>query len=123
MQTSKTPPSQKSWLKTKSVLCDYIKSCGFDYAASVYRGNLKDHGLNALGVHNQEWVTKGALDFIEQNKDRPFFLHLCTTLQHSPAPNQSLQAIRASRLRGCCPNPCACKRRGPPSRSASKKPG
>lgn len=71
-------------------LCDYIKRAGFDYAASVYRGNLDDHKLDALKFHNQEWVTKGALDFIEQVGDQPFFLHLCPTLQHSPPPNQSL---------------------------------
>lgn len=71
-------------------LCDYIKRAGFDYAASVYRGNLADHKLDALIYHNMEWTTKGALDFVEQAGDKPFFLHLCTTLQHSPPPNQSL---------------------------------
>ncbi len=71
-------------------LCDYIKRTGFDYAASVYRGNLADHKLDALMYHNMEWVTKGALDFIEQAGEKPFFLHLCTTLQHSPRPNQSI---------------------------------
>lgn len=69
----------------------YIKSCGFDYAASIYRGNLKDHKLDALTDHNQEWVTKGAVDFLEQYKDRPFFLHVCPTLQHGPAPMQTLR--------------------------------
>jgi arylsulfatase A-like enzyme len=71
-------------------LCEYIKGAGFDYAASVYRGNLDDHKLSELKYHNMEWVTKGALDFIEPTGDKPFFLHLCTTLQHSPAPNQSI---------------------------------
>jgi arylsulfatase A-like enzyme len=71
-------------------LCDYIRRAGFDYAASVYRGNLADHKLDALKYHNMEWVTKGALDFLEQAGDEPFFLHVCTTLQHSPAPNQSI---------------------------------
>ena len=71
-------------------LRDYIQRAGFDYAASVYRGNLDDHKLDALNAHNMEWVTKGALDFLDQVGDTPFFLHLCTTLQHSPAPNKSL---------------------------------
>ena len=71
-------------------LCNFIKRAGFDYAASVYRGNLADHKLDALIYHNMEWTTKGALDFVEQAGDKPFFLHLCTTLQHSPPPNQSL---------------------------------
>jgi arylsulfatase A-like enzyme len=71
-------------------MCEYIKQCGFDYAASIYRGNLKDHKLDALTVHNMEWVTKGALDFIEQYKDKPFFLHICPTLHHSPPPIKSI---------------------------------
>jgi arylsulfatase A-like enzyme len=71
-------------------MAEYIKQCGFDYAASIYRGNLKDHRLDALNVHNMEWVTKGALDFIEQYKDKPFFLHMCPTLQHSPPPQKSI---------------------------------
>jgi arylsulfatase A-like enzyme len=71
-------------------MCEYIRGCGFDYAASIYKGNLKDHKLDALDVHNQEWVTKGALDFIERNSDRPFYLHVATTLHHSPSPFQSL---------------------------------
>lgn len=71
-------------------MVQYIQSCGFDYAASIYRGNLADHKLDALDVHNMEWVTKGAIDFIEQNKDKPFFLHICPTLHHAPAPNKSI---------------------------------
>jgi arylsulfatase A-like enzyme len=84
------PDVAKMLAENQARLCDYIKRTGFDYAASVYRGNLDDHKLDALKYHNQEWVTKGALDFIEQTGDQPFFLHLCPTLQHSPSPNQSL---------------------------------
>jgi arylsulfatase A-like enzyme len=71
-------------------MVEYIRQRGFDYAASVYRGNLADHKLDALNVHNMEWVTAGAIDFIDRYKDRPFFLHLCPTLHHSPPPLQSV---------------------------------
>ena len=101
----KDPAIGRILTENQKRLCDYIKSCGFDYAASVYRGNLKDHQLNALSVHNQEWVTKGALDFIEQNKSRPFFLHLCTTLQHSPSPNQSIKGDARYTPAGLLPAP------------------
>ena len=84
------PDVVKKLTENQSRLCDYIKQAGFSYAASVYRGNLDDHKLNALKFHNMEWTTKGALDFLDQAGDKPFFLHLCTTLQHSPAPNQSI---------------------------------
>jgi len=85
------PAIAKILAENQKRMCDYVKSCGFDYAASVYRGNLKEQMNDTRAVHNQEWVTKGALDFIEQNKERPFFLNMCTTLQHSPAPNQSIR--------------------------------
>lgn len=86
-------------------LCDYIQRAGFSYAASVYRGNLADHKLDALKYHNMEWVTKGALDFLEQAGDKPFFLHLCTTLQHSPTPNQSLRGDPTMTPAGQLPAP------------------
>jgi arylsulfatase A-like enzyme len=101
----KDPAVAKVLAENQQRLCAYIRSCGFDYAASAYQGNLKDYGLNALSVHNQEWVTKGALDFIEQNKSRPFFLHLCTTLQHSPSPNKSIQGDARYTPAGLLPAP------------------
>jgi arylsulfatase A-like enzyme len=74
-----------------------IKSCGFDYAAAAYRDNTDPKGEKvwipkALQFHNMEWVTDGALRFIEQNKERPFFLYMAPTLVHSPSPLKSLQA-------------------------------
>jgi arylsulfatase A-like enzyme len=84
------PEVAKKLAENQRRLCDYIRQVGFDHAASVYRGNLADHKLDALIYHNMEWVTKGALDFLDQAGDKPFFLHLCTTLQHSPAPNESI---------------------------------
>ena len=86
-------------------LCDYIKRTGFGYAASVYRGNLADHKLDALKYHNMEWTTKGSLDFLEQAGDKPFFLHLCTTLQHSPPPNQSIAEDPTMTPAGHLPSP------------------
>ncbi|MCU0913487.1 MAG: sulfatase-like hydrolase/transferase [Planctomycetes bacterium] len=99
------PEVGKKLAENQRRLCDYIKEAGFDYAASVYRGNLADHKLDALQYHNMEWVTKGALDFIEQAGDKPFFLHLCTTLQHSPAPNQSLRGDPTMTPAGYLPAP------------------
>ncbi len=37
-----------------------------------------------------EWVTQGALAFLEKYNDRPFFLHICPTLQHGPPPEKSI---------------------------------
>jgi len=82
-----------------------IKPCGFDYAASIYWGNLADHKLDMLNVHNMEWVTKGALDFIEQNKDKPFYLMMAPTLHHGPNPLKSIGADERITAAGLLPEP------------------
>ncbi|MFZ5829211.1 MAG: sulfatase [Planctomycetota bacterium] len=99
------PAVAKKLKENQARLCDYIRQAGFDYAASVYRGNLDDHKLDALTYHNMEWVTKGALDFIEEAGDQPFFLHVCTTLQHSPPPNRSIAGDATMTPAGHLPAP------------------
>lgn len=77
-----------------------IKRCGFDYVASAYGlnpGSGRDTPPKfwlpkALQQHNMEWVTEGALKFIEQNKERPFFLYVATTLPHAPSATDSLKS-------------------------------
>lgn len=65
-----------------------IRACGFDYAASIYAGNIPGHTCKALEFHNMDWVTSGALRFLEEWKrtDKPFFLYMATTLNHGPGP-------------------------------------
>ena len=67
-----------------------IKACGFDYAESIYWNNPESWCNHPLNIHNMEWVAQGALDFITQNKDRPFFLYMAPTLHHIPHPQESL---------------------------------
>jgi len=59
---------------------------GFDYAASVVWSNYDSHTIKALQFHNFPWMAKGAIGFIEQQKesDRPFFLYLAPTAVHGP---------------------------------------
>jgi len=61
-----------------------MKACGFDYAASIYNNNPDGNGPLALAAHNLDWIVKGGLDFIEQNKDKPFFLYFASTIPHGP---------------------------------------
>lgn len=61
-----------------------IRNAGFDYAASIYHKNPNTLAPSELAVHNMEWITKGGLDFIDQYKDRPFFLFFATTQTHLP---------------------------------------
>ncbi|MEO2048219.1 MAG: sulfatase/phosphatase domain-containing protein [Pirellulales bacterium] len=60
------------------VMRRYIEKLGFSWAKHVYSGNMQ----SPYSHHNPEWTTEAALEFIEQNKNRPFYLHYCTTLLH-----------------------------------------
>jgi arylsulfatase A-like enzyme len=80
-------------------LQESVKSTGFDYAQSLYYVNPGQWWSDAplytpkeLRHHNQEWITKGAIDFIEQSKDEPFFLYMPTTMVHDPMAYDSIKA-------------------------------
>jgi arylsulfatase A-like enzyme len=70
-----------------------IQACGFDYAESIYFGNPEGFNNHPLNIHNLEWIVQGALNFIDQNRDRPFFLYMAPTLHHIPHPQESLVQI------------------------------
>ena len=57
-----------------------IKEQGFTWAKSIYWGNMKP----PFKGHNPEWTIAAALEFIEEHKDTPFYLHYGTTLLHGP---------------------------------------
>jgi len=58
----------------------YLETLGFTWAKNVYPENIHQ----PYSSHNPEWTTVAALEFIEENKDGPFYLHLCSTLLHGP---------------------------------------
>ena len=80
------------------------KSYGFDYVGSYYAGNLTGwpRAFDNFTKHNQDWITAGALRFIDENadSDKPFFLYLATTLQHGPSPEASIEADRRISMAG-----------------------
>ncbi len=59
---------------------DLIKERGFTWAKNIYWNNTKA----PFKGHNPEWTIAAALEFVEENKDQPFYLHYCTTLLHGP---------------------------------------
>lgn len=67
-----------------------IKEVGFDFADNIYWGNLKEIFNKKLNYHNIDWTVEGAKKFINENKDRPFFLYFSTTLHHGPTPQNSI---------------------------------
>lgn len=58
----------------------YLETLGFSWAKNVYPENIH----SPYSSHNPEWTTVAALEFIEENTDGPFYLHLCSTLLHGP---------------------------------------
>ena len=66
---------------------------GFDFVESLYGNNMHIIGVPLnMQYHNMEWITRGALDFIDLYKDKPFFLYMAPTLPHVPGPLESLKA-------------------------------
>ena len=86
------PETAKALAEVQEKLHAHARAHGFDYAASMNLANFGAHPCRKLRYHNPEWITKGAIDFIEQNKDRPFYLYMATTLLHGPSPLASLKA-------------------------------
>ncbi|MCF7973626.1 MAG: sulfatase-like hydrolase/transferase [Phycisphaerae bacterium] len=74
------PQASALFAHNERVMRQYIRTLGFSWAKHIYRGNLEAPYNN----HNPEWTTAAALEFIELNKDRPFYLHYCSTLLHGP---------------------------------------
>jgi len=78
-----------------------IKKSGFDYAEKLYHNNPNWLGNRALAYQNMDWITEGGVEFIRQNKDKPFMLYFATTLPHAPLdPEHSWQADRRITAKG-----------------------
>ncbi len=95
------PEIKKAMLENYASTVRSIQRCGFDYVASTYGLNPGAGGKvpppkfwlpQVLHKHNMEWVTEGALNFIEQNRSKPFFLYVAPTLPHAPPAPDSLKA-------------------------------
>ena len=79
---------------------------GFEFVSRVYHNNPDFNGSRELAVHNQDWITEGALEFLRQKDDRPFFLYFATTIPHGPTePERSWQADRRATPEGWLDHP------------------
>jgi len=89
------PAVRARLLTDQRLVCNALKRCGFDYAAAIYHNNLDSNGPKALAAHNLDWITQTGLQFIEENKDKPFFLCFAPTVPHAPGdPAHSWNADR-----------------------------
>ena len=78
-----------------------LQAAGFEYVSRVYHNNPDFNGSRILAVHNQDWITEGALEFLEQGDDRPFFLYFATTIPHGPTkPERAWKADRRATPEG-----------------------
>lgn len=57
---------------------------GFDFADRIWHTNPMANGPKAISVHNMEWITGGALNFLEESGKNPFYLVYSTTVPHGP---------------------------------------
>lgn len=78
------PDVQETLKENATQLAEAYRGVGFEDTASLYFGNPDADGIKPLAAHNQDWVTKGALEFIRGHDDEPFFLYMATTLPHGP---------------------------------------
>ena len=74
------PETSALFTHNERVMRRYIESLGFSWAKHIYPENMHP----PYAHHNPEWTTEAALEFIEANKDGPFYLHYCSTLLHGP---------------------------------------
>ena len=75
------------------VLVQHVKDCGFDYAASLSYSNADNRPIEAMHVHNHEWIAKGARDILDQQtSDQPFFLYVAASGIHGPSHIDSIMA-------------------------------
>jgi arylsulfatase A-like enzyme len=59
---------------------ELIQDRGFTWAKHIYWENTKA----PFQMHNPEWTIEAAVEFLEANHARPFYLHYSTTLLHGP---------------------------------------
>jgi arylsulfatase A-like enzyme len=67
-----------------NVLVNYLEGpIGFDWAKTVSYENKERWTVpHELQVHNLEWITGGALDFLERYQNEPFFLYVSLPVPH-----------------------------------------
>lgn len=101
-----TPEARQILARNAEVLRGALRSIGFDVAERVYVGNPDADGVRQLAVHNQDWITEGAVQFLHRPHDKPFFLYLATTVPHGPVEDdRSWKADRRITPEGVLPQP------------------
>jgi arylsulfatase A-like enzyme len=86
LDTDPTAPEAVKVLKHNAeIIRRELKKAGFDYAGANYQDNPSYLGPEKLRVQNLDWITDESLKFLEEVKDKPFFLYYATTVPHGPS--------------------------------------
>lgn len=75
-----TDALNKQYFENEKCWREIVKKRGFTWAKHIYPGNMRAPWKG----HNPEWTIAAALEFVEEHRDGPFYLHYCTTLLHGP---------------------------------------
>ena len=78
--TPYTPELNRKQFENEKGYRKAVKNFGFTWAKNIYWDNTKA----PFQSHNPEWTAAAAVEFIEQHREGPFYLHYCTTLLHGP---------------------------------------
>lgn len=86
------PETTRLLQQHQQAIVDEVKRvAGFDFAASILEGNAPNLPIDSLKAHHLEWITKGALEFLDTTtREEPFFLYLAPTSVHSPSHDWTL---------------------------------
>jgi len=81
----RTPAVAHRMKEQQEHLSAIVRKNGFDYAESIIWGNHESL-MSVARYHNMEWMTQGALDFIEAHAGgaEPFFLCMAPNTIHAP---------------------------------------
>ena len=85
LQADATDPKVLEHLRIDNeYLIQAYHNAGFDFADGLNFDNPDYNGPLSLAVHNLDWITEHALDFLDQAKDSTFYLYFATTIPHGP---------------------------------------
>ena len=74
--SAKDPIIKNQLVNNHEKIKNAIREAGFSFADRIYNNNPPYIGIKEVGVHNMDWITEGAINFIDENKSTHFFFIL-----------------------------------------------
>jgi len=87
--------AKKDPWKNQELMRKKLQEAGWDWAEALAPGNLSSSSRQKAGVsddvHNPEWRAQATIQFMDRNKDRPFFCYIAENLMHMPPPWEDMK--------------------------------